>query len=164
MSQSVGEVLIESPAPPGIQIKGREIGQRWVGFLLVIFDWALIWDGKYQIRSGRKTEDRSSLPCSSSSLTQLHPLLTKLTISRYSGERQGLSSGSSRLGDLRGYFRFLILTGRNTILQQQHHHCRLVEILPNILCGVRWFSQESILSRIVNVVNILVKTWRDISI
>jgi len=42
MSQSVGEVLIESFPPPRIQIKGREIGQRWVGFFLVIFDLAVI--------------------------------------------------------------------------------------------------------------------------
>ena len=53
MSQSVGEVLIESFPPPRIQIKGREIGQRWVGFFLVIFDLAVIWKerggGSYQI-------------------------------------------------------------------------------------------------------------------
>jgi len=43
MSQSVGEVLIESLPPPSVQIKRREIGQRWVRFFLVIFDRAVIF-------------------------------------------------------------------------------------------------------------------------
>ena len=42
MSQTVGEVLIESFPPPRVQIKRREVGQRWVRFFLVIFDWAVI--------------------------------------------------------------------------------------------------------------------------
>ena len=110
-----------------------------------------IWLGCYlQGEERRKLSDLNRtvrclyLPCSSSSLTQLHPLLTKLTISKYSGERErlSLSSGLSKLGDLRCLI-FLILRGwrgRNTILHHQDLYCRSAEILSNILCGVRWFG------------------------
>ena len=42
VSQAVGEVLVQPLPPPGVQVEGGEVGEGRVGFLLIIFDGAVV--------------------------------------------------------------------------------------------------------------------------